>query len=193
MGVKRKITVKTGLNYDVKGRYSEIETLPTHPVYVEITYNRKYTKFPYKDYWFTQHDFSLNHILEKASRETEEVLEHEIKRNPNFTVKGFSNRLKTWLSPLHLAGYLSIIDSLQDEIKQKMPAAKYENWQAKSMYDRVAEGLEWVEITDSLKAMIGAAELLRLGPFIHYRSVYWWLIESEFSKKEERVSEVLGW
>ncbi|MEM7574016.1 MAG: hypothetical protein AAF433_14005 [Bacteroidota bacterium] len=193
MGVKKKITVKASLNLDVKGRFTDLHVLPQHPVYIELIYNRKYTNFPFHDLWVSSDDPKLDIRLEEASELVKRTVEAEIERNIDFEVKGFSTRLKAWLSRFDLAGFSAVADILEVEIRKCISVDAYEEWKTKPLFDKLVFGLKEIEPTEEIIRLVGAAELVRLIPRYRSENVRWWILDGDYSDKENEITQTLNW
>ena len=81
MAREKKITVKTLLNQGIKGKIVSFPGGKMYPLYVEVTYDRKYTKFPFGNQWYplsAAKTIEENENVKGALRGVEKVVRYEL-------------------------------------------------------------------------------------------------------------------
>jgi hypothetical protein len=103
MGKGSKITVKPYLNKTLKSVGMESDGKQYFPLYFIVTYMRRVTKFPVSNLHVSVDKEDRLSEIETVIEYTDiitRILNFEIGRNPDFTVKGLGKKVKTYLSRL---------------------------------------------------------------------------------------------
>jgi hypothetical protein len=190
MAREKKITVKALLNQEVKGRRdSPLEALK-YPLYLEVTYDRKYTKFPFGDNWFSLS--SLDKIksdknVKGALKAVEKIIRLEISRDPNFKVTGVSKTIKSYLSPFQMCLLMLLIRHIGMEVEEKLPSAKFKAWLNLEPAQKITAGFDLLGENAGflINDLLATYQLLTLMEF--RENIVTWLI---YTTKLEKVTAV---
>lgn len=98
-----KITVRPYLNKILKAVGMESEGEQYFPLYFRVTYMRRVTKFPISNIHVSatkeDHLLEVETVAEYTDRITR-IVEFEVGRNPDFTVKGLGRKVRSYFSNL---------------------------------------------------------------------------------------------
>lgn len=148
------------------GRYSVVTKGPTYPLYIDINYDRKFTKFPYGVKWYSVKEYEEllkdNFIIESNLQAIKKIVRHEAERDPDFTLKGFAKKVKSYLSSFNEAGYLAGAHYALEHLRKKVPHDDYVVLLDTSPINQIKEGLKRLdaEHLTKLKQMAGVAQMI---------------------------------
>jgi hypothetical protein len=194
MAREKKVTVKTLLNQEVKGRTDSPLEGKKYPLYIEITYNRKYTKFPFGDNWFplsSADQLTKAPKIIKALKAVEKIVQLEISRDPDFTVTGVAKTIKSYLSPFQMCLLMLLIQHIGIEVEEKLPSAKFKRWQSLEPSDKIPEGLDLLgkDGDPLINDLLSTFQLLTLMEF--EGSIVTWLVYTSAEAKDKAVEKGL--
>jgi hypothetical protein len=194
MAREKKITVKALLNQEVKGRRdSPLESLK-YPLYLEVTYDRKYTKFPFGDNWFplsSVDKIKSDKNIKGALNAVEKIIRLEISRDLNFKVTGVAKTIKSYLSPFQMCLLMLLIRHIGMEVEEKLPSSKFKAWQNLEPAQKITDGLDLLgkDADFLVNDLLATYQLLTLMAF--QGNIVTWLIYTTELEKVATVEKVL--
>jgi hypothetical protein len=194
MAREKKITVKPLLNQEVKGRQESPLEAARYPLYIEISYNRKYTKFPLGDNWFPISDaeeIKKNPSILKALEAIKKIIRYEVEKDPSFTVTGVTKKIKSYLSPFQLCMLMLLLQHIGIELRKEVPASKLDSWEKLDPGKKIFEGL--VMLGDDVHFLINdLLSIFQLLNLMRYdESILSWLIYTDKNQKLKLISKAL--
>ena len=109
-----------GVSLDLDGK-EEQSVINKFPVYVQVTYQRKNTKFKIGDYEFTKDEFLSNktrNSLEKVESKIKSVIELETSSlGDKFSLKGLGARFEKYDEPVYAGVFEAVLLLLKERLK----------------------------------------------------------------------------
>jgi hypothetical protein len=165
MAREKKITVRATLNKEIAAKYEDVTKGPMYPIYVDINYDRKYTKFPYGNRYYSTEEYEeLMHddsFFQSHLNTIERMVRFEAERNPSFTLKGFGKKVKSYFSSFKKAGYLAAAHFAFNRFDGKIPSKEHQALRDRSAVKQIEFGLQNLrgKELERLKIMVGNAQL----------------------------------
>jgi hypothetical protein len=190
MAREKKITIKPTLNQRVKGRRDSPLSEMKYPLYLEISYNRKFTKFPFGNNWLPlseEDNLQNNETLKGAINAVKNVIRYEIRRDEDFEIKGIARTVESYLSPFQSTTLLLLIQHIRIELEEILPVSKLENWKSLLAIDQIKSGLDLLKGNDVnlINDLLSSYQLLHLSGFED--NIMTWLIYTSEKEREAVV------
>lgn len=189
MGRKKKVTVKIIANTALSYRLND-EGEKEYPLYAQVTYDRKTTKFPIAgSVWGTEYEaaeiFASGYFYDNVLR----IGEFERDRNEKFSVRGFANVYKIYNADFYLTTEFYLMDLVDSEVQKVITVARYKELNPSGAFN-YKRGLEILgtNVTSEIRMALEAKEIL-LKLRVDYLAIHEWIIPGEEREKYIRIIE----
>lgn len=188
MGREKRVTVKIIANTALSYRIND-EGDKEYPLYAQVTYDRKTTKFPVAgELWGTENEAVefLNWGFPKDQVQT--IGEFERDRNDNFSVRGFADIYKIHTADFLMTTEFYLMEVVDDEVQKIITVKQYKELSPNGFFD-YKRGLEilGLKVTNEIREALEVRETL-LKMRVDLR-IYEWLIPGEKREDSIRIIE----
>lgn len=161
MAREKKITVKIIANSALSFQLND-EGDKEYPLYAQVTYDRKTTKFPLAgELWATEEDVNEYYSSGYPKDEVQQIAEFEKERSLDFSVRGFADIYKVYTSSFHLATEFYLMDIVDREAQKVVTVSRYRELNPNGIFD-YRRGLEILDLqtTDEIRETLEVYDTL---------------------------------
>lgn len=181
----KKVTIKLYLNKDIKHRVDVQGLGKYYRVYVQITYNRKTTRFPVDDVWAMEERFLENKFGEvDVIRCLEHIIQFDaqIIKEAEYSVIGLGNRISSYLSDISSVLRYALKLEMSKELGSFLSHKAYLKWLEGSYESMVQEYVDLASINKHREVLtrigvVGFASILDKIP------VFKWFVDDSVIHK----------
>lgn len=179
MGKEKKITVKPFFNKAVNPKILQYKTPGYYPLYFQVTYDRKTTRFSGGDRWFPlseEKSVLSSPLVTKSTDQIKDVIRYLSNQYDDFEIKGIGTMIRCFATQIIAGIYVAIADDVDNKLYTSLSHDEYDNWKF-SGPDYIENGIAMLgdKLGDDL------AELMKIQKQVaqsisHKVTVYDWVL-----------------
>lgn len=131
MAREKKITVKPFLNKYINPKVLKLRTPGYYPLYFQVIYNRKTTRFSGGDKWYRlseEQEVIKSEIVQTSINQIQEVVRYMANRYDDFEIKGIGTGVRSFASSVGTAIYMAISEEVDNLLYKSLSREKYDTW-----------------------------------------------------------------